>query len=295
MESETPSSAVLAGGQGGVTGESRGDLLGRKAGTGSAIVSQRPAAVASSRGAAAGPWPDWARPQLDAAIQLAASVSDGTSVSSVLYREWFNPRAGDLDGLPTHRALAGLYRAAHAGSGTTLRSGGLTVVGRHDVIRAGGWWRTWGEEWTPPRSRTGSVRLMLTPRPDALPEFVATVTGRLLQANGPWSLACAINPIRITRVGCAVLDLPSADAVPSALVDELVPLLRPLTPPLCLPLAPGVGVAEYPDNGMTFGEHRCNLIALALRHPSSERHPLRAIAAVFAAHGLDPAQPHRAR
>jgi hypothetical protein len=92
-----------------------------------------------------------------------------------------------------------------------------------------------------------------------------------------------------------VLDLPSLDALPAGLVDDLTPLVRPVAPPLCLPLAAGVGAAEYPDNGMTFGEHRCHLVALALRHPSSARNPLRAVAAVFNAHGIDPAQPHRSR
>lgn len=284
MSSETPVNigAVLSGGKDGLRLPDE------------SVVGQRPAAAASWRGTAAGPWPDWARPQLDAAIARAESVSDQMSVARVLYREWFNPTAGDLDGLPD-RALAGVYREAHAGSGIRVRSGSVAVVGRHDVIRAGGWWRTWGADWTPPRSRPGSIRLMLTPRPEALSDFVATVTGQLLHADIPWSLACAIDPLRIARVGSAVLDLPSAEAVPATLVEEMAPLLRPVAPPLCLPLAPGVGAAEYPENGMTFGEHRCHLVALALRHPSSARHPLRAIAAVFAAHGLDPAQPHRSR
>lgn len=284
MANETPvSAAVLRGGHDGTQAPR------------TAIVSQRPAAERILRGSAAGPWPDWAAAQLGAAVTLAESASDRMSVAGLLYRDWFNPVAGDIDTLPNRRPLAGLYRAAHAGSGTRVRRGGVTVVARHDVIRAGGWWRTWGDDWTPPRSRPGSVRLLLTPRPDLLAEFVATVTGRMLHERGPWSLACAIDPRRIARYGCAVLDLPSMDAVPGGLLDELTPLLRPVAPPLCLPLATGVGAAERPDNGMTFGEHRCHLVALALRHPSSGRDPLRAVAAVFNAHGIDPAQPHRSR
>ena len=54
-----------------------------------------------------------------------------------------------------------------------------------------------------------------------------------------------------------------------------------------------MAVAGYPDNGMTFGEHRCHLIALALRRPASARDALRAIAETFTAHGIDPAQPYR--
>jgi hypothetical protein len=135
----------------------------------------------------------------------------------------------------------------------------------------------------------------MTPRPDALAEFVATVTGWLLHESTPWSFGCAVDPRRIARYGCAVLDLPSLDAVPAGLLDELELLLRPVISPLCLPVAPGVGVAEYPDNGMTFGEHRCHLVALALRHPRGETKPLRAIAAVFNAHGIDPRTPYRSR
>jgi hypothetical protein len=71
-------------------------------------------------------------------------------------------------------------------------------------------------------------------------------------------------------------------------------MLHPTTPPLSLPIAPGIGLAEYPNRSLRFGELRCHLIAVALRHPSSAADPLRAIAAVFRAHGLDPAAPHRA-
>jgi hypothetical protein len=70
-------------------------------------------------------------------------------------------------------------------------------------------------------------------------------------------------------------------------------VLRPIAPPLCLPLAAGVGAAEYPDNGMTFGEHRCHLVALGLRHRRRSRDPLSTIASVFTAYGIHPAEPHR--
>jgi len=233
-------------------------------------------------------------PQLGAAVALAHTATDRMGIATLLYRQWFNPVVDDASALPAGIPLAGLYRAAHPGSRIRLSSGSVSVVARYDAIRAGGWWRTWGENGTP-RSRPGSVRLILTPRPERLAEFTATVTGRLLAAPVPWSLACAIDPARIARSGCAVLDLPSLDSIPRDLLDELAPLLRPVTPPLCLPVAPGVGVAEYPDNGMTFGEHRCHLLALALRHRPSDPDPLPAIAAVFSAHGVDPALPHRGR
>lgn len=284
MATELPRNSVLTGGRDGMRPPH------------SSIASQRSAAAGHLGGAAAGPWPSWARAQLVTAIALAQDVPDQLSVASLLYRNWFSPRTEYCHAAESglRRPLAGIYRTAHAGSRSRVRTGGVSVVQRHDVVRADGWWRTWGDEWSPPRTRPGSVRLLLTPRPDRLADFVTTVTAHLLPTTGPWSLGCATDPQRLTRYGGAVLDLPHMDAVPVGLVDELEPLLQPVVPPLCLPLAAGVGAAEYPDNGMTFGEHRCHLVALALRHPSSTEQPLRAIAAVFAAHGLDPAHPYRA-
>jgi hypothetical protein len=47
---------------------------------------------------------------------------------------------------------------------------------------------------------------------------------------------------------------------------------------------------------MTFGEHRCHLVAVGLRHArSAGSEPLQAISGVFAAHGIDPATPYRGR
>lgn len=286
MTAELPfSGAVLTGGYDGARRSHRAPD--------ESIVSQRPAAGGFPGDSAAGPWALWVRPQLERAVAVAESATDGVSAAGLLYREWFNPRVGERAEVSALRPLVGIYRAAHAGTHTRVRAGGVSVMTRNDIVRASGWWRTWGEDWTPPRARRGSVRLFLTPRPDALAEFVTAITGRLLDEPEPWSLACATEPRRIGRYGCAVLDMPSLAAIPADLVDDLQPLLRPVAPPMCLPIAPGIGAAEYPDNGMTFGEHRCHLVALALRHPSSARQPLRTVAAVFRAHGIDPAQPHR--
>lgn len=258
-----------------------------------AIASQRPAAVQLG-GAAAGVWPSWAYEQLQHAIALAADAPDSTSIARLLYRNWFNPAVADAAALRRAMPFAGVFRSAHAGSVLRVRSGGVSVVERFDLIGPDGWWRTWGQNWRPPRSRPGSVRLMLTPYPERLADLVRLITGTLLHAEQCWALGCATDPRRLARYGCAVLDLESADAVPTGLLASLQPLLRPVTPPLCLPLAQGVGLAEYPDNGMTFGEHRCHLVALGLRH-RADVDPLTSIAAVFNAHGLEPAVPYRAR
>lgn len=241
---------------------------------------------------AADPWPDWAREQLLRAVEIAGLVPAGVATARMLYDDWFSPPIEAGAPVRSRRPLAGLYRASHAGATSRRTADGVTVLDRHDVVGVNGWWRTWGESWTPPRTRPGSIRVMLSPSVDRLTDFVHAVTGALLDSRTSWSLGCATDPRRVARCGAAVLDLPGLDALPAGLLDEVAPLLRPIAPPLGLPLAPGVAVAGYPDNGMTFGEHRCHLIALALRQTLDGQDPLAAIAGVFAAHGIDPARPH---
>jgi hypothetical protein len=191
------------------------------------------------------------------------------------------------------RPLAGHYRTAHAGSASRIDVDGMWIVARQDVVGRDGWWRTWGDAWLPTRSRANAVRIMLSPRPDALAAFVRTVTATLLDEPVPWLLACPTDAQGLRRPASSVLYLPHVDALPAALLPALRPLLRTATPPLCLPLAPGAALAESPDNGMSFGEHRCHLLALALGTGRARRAPLRAIAEVFSSHGIDPSAPHR--
>jgi hypothetical protein len=240
-------------------------------------------------------WPAWALPQLTAGIAVADRTPAGGSVAARLYRDWFNPPLPELDALPPFRyamPLAGVYRAAHAGTGRRLSRDGVAVLDRHDVVGRDGWWRTWGSAWTPPRERRRGVRLVLSPRPDRLGVVVRTVTAALLDTDLPWSLACATSPRRVCRTGAVVLDVPCETALPAGLVPALSPALLPQRPPLCLPVGRGAALAGHPSNGMTFGEHRCHLIALALRRGAGARR-LSAIAEVFDAHGIDPAAPYR--
>jgi hypothetical protein len=237
-------------------------------------------------------WPVWAVPQLTAAAELAEQVSaDGHLVlASELYRRWFNPVVGP--GAPSGRPLAGLYRAAHAGSASRVTRDGVVVIDRHDVVGRDGWWRTWNDTWLPTRSRTEAVRVLLAPRPELLGEFVRTVTGALRATRTPWLLACTTDPTRTARLSAATLYVQNSAALPDELTAQLRPLLREVTPPLSLPLVAGAGLAQAPGNGMSFGEHRCHLVALALRTAEARQDPLASVAHVFRQHRVDPARPY---
>jgi hypothetical protein len=248
--------------------------------------------------AAADPWPAWARPQLLQAAALTERVcAQGSELplATELYRGWYRPAVGrSVQFGQRWRPLVGTYRAAHAGSGSRILADGIALVDRHDAVGRDGWWRTWGDAWAPPVSRRQSVRVLFSPRPSALAEFVGALTAALLDASEPWLLACTTDSRRLACTGSAVLCIPDAAAIPETLLDTLRPLLRPSAPPLCLPLIPGAAVAEHREAGMNFGAHRCHLVALGLQSFAGRRAPLDAVATVFAAHGIDPAEPYRA-
>lgn len=245
---------------------------------------------------AAGPWPSWAVPQLQAAVQVLARAQarhDRTPRAITLYRDWYAPiTARPADPALSSRPLAGLYRRAHAASAVHHRIDGVLITERHDVLGRDGWWRTWGPQWQPTRSRQRSARVLFTPNPDALADFVTTLTAWLHAARFGWLLACPSDPRGIRRAGFAVLHVPDADSV-ADLLPALRPMLADRRPPLALPMAPGVGLCVDPGNGMTFGEHRCHLIASALHRRQAQHNPLAAIAEMFATHDVDPAAPYR--
>jgi hypothetical protein len=236
-------------------------------------------------------WPGWARPQLLAAVELAGAPAtcSGRALATELYDRWFSGAVVG-ESVPT-RPLAGAYRDAHAAS-TITRHGGVDVLERYDRIGTDGWWRTWNTLWQP---RHDDARVLLSPRAQSMPELVALLTSRLGEI--PYVLACPTVALHLSRSGSVVLHLSRLSALTPELVADLRALLRPDTPPLCLPLGPGIAVAQYPDNGMTFGEHRCHLLALALADARTiapaDSLVLDVIAEVFAAHGVDPSTPYR--
>jgi hypothetical protein len=230
-------------------------------------------------------WPRWAREQLLSAVALAASARTERVLAAELYERWFSG-AVHPDDAAGPRPLAGEYRRAHAGVATSIIDG-LPVLDRNDRIGPDGWWRTWNTAWRP---RTSTARVLLTPHAQAVGTLVRELTGRLRDV--PYVLACPTQSRRLAASGAVVLYVPRLASLTPQLVSDLASLLRADSPPLCLPVAPGVAVAQYPDNGMTFGEHRCHLVAMALRS-AADGAALSAIADVFSAHGVDPAAPYR--
>jgi hypothetical protein len=96
--------------------------------------------------------------------------------------------------------------------------------------------------------------------------LIAAGTGVLNQAGVPFRLKVAIEPASYDRCDAGVLYTPRrALATVAALLPTIraavAAHLRPGAPALTKPLAEGLGVADDPPGGDSFGLHRCGLLA----------------------------------
>ncbi len=100
-------------------------------------------------------------------------------------------------------------------------------------------------------------------------ELMRAATTILNAESIPFQLKVLTDLEQAPRADRAVLYLPrgayaQAIAAIDRIYDAVSDHLRPAVPALTKPLAPGVALAEDPGGGVSFGEHRCRLIAIAL-------------------------------
>jgi len=98
------------------------------------------------------------------------------------------------------------------------------------------------------------------------PALVRALSSRLNAEIVPFRLKIANHPVRFDRCDAAVLYVPieAFDVIRGGLADiatALTSSLRPKIPAFTRAFAPGVGLAESPTTGESFGEHRCGLLA----------------------------------
>lgn len=115
------------------------------------------------------------------------------------------------------------------------------------------------------------VRLYWNLRADGAVPFVAAATRLLNSAGAAFQLKVLNDPDAFSRCDAGVVylardDYPNLADLMLALHAEIGGYLSPRTPVFTAELAPGVGFAEDPGTGESFGEHRCRLLAEALVH-----------------------------
>ena len=104
---------------------------------------------------------------------------------------------------------------------------------------------------------------------DGVLNLVRLLTLNLNRFQVPFRLKCVNNPLNYTRNDAVVLYLNKrfyrigTELIASA-HRETKQHLKSGTPLFTKPLASGLGFAEQPENGASFGQHRCRIVAEAL-------------------------------
>lgn len=144
------------------------------------------------------------------------------------------------------------------------------------------------------------TRMYVNVSPEGAAGWLHDAGTRLNGAGLPFDLKIANDVAHFHRCDVAVLYFPRR-LVPSfwqllaPLLAGRVDHLRPTVPGLVLRVRPGVGVADDPANGRSFGQDRCRAIASGLFRAAADgptADPIAAIAEALADEGIDPARPH---
>jgi hypothetical protein len=146
------------------------------------------------------------------------------------------------------------------------------------------------------------VRFYWHLRPEAAVPYIEAVTGALNARGVPFRTKVLNEPGAYLRADAGVLYVGRrhfrtiGDTI-AQIHRTIVSGLRPEVPRFTKRLAPGLGLADDPSNELSFGQHRCRLVARAAWRsfarndvglgPRSE-----ALADEFRAAGLDPARPY---
>jgi len=145
------------------------------------------------------------------------------------------------------------------------------------------------------------LRLYWNLTPAAAITYVRLVTDRLNREAIPFKTKVLSHPRSYRRADAGVLYLNRGDfgrlrPVLVQLHRDLSPKLNREVPMFVKPLAPGLGLAEDPGGGQSFGQSRCRIMAEALhrchcRGASDLAERLRLVAVVWRERGLDPLRP----
>ena len=113
------------------------------------------------------------------------------------------------------------------------------------------------------------VRFYWNLAPGGAVTFVREISARFERARIPFQAKLPVAPLGYGRSDTGVLYLDDADVAASgeaivAAYAALGAFVRAEVPAFTLPLAPGLAFAESPQNGDSFGMHRCTLIAEGL-------------------------------
>ncbi|HYO48867.1 MAG TPA: lanthionine synthetase LanC family protein [Chloroflexia bacterium] len=115
------------------------------------------------------------------------------------------------------------------------------------------------------------VRFYWSIDPEGAASLMRAMTASLNDAGYPFRFKVLNDPVRFTRYDAAILYISKSHygqvaSLLGSIYGAVAPHMREGTPALTKRLAAGLGVAEDPGSGESFGLHRCNLLAEGLVH-----------------------------
>ena len=162
---------------------------------------------------------------------------------------------------------------------------------------APGFYLALGDEYLDTMSGTPIVRFYWNLRSNGAEQLVNAVTTRLNAQAVPFQLKVLNDAELYRRCDAGVLyvgkrDLGAMSRSLPAIYRSVATQLKPLTPAFTKRLAPGLGLAEEPSSGGSFGRNRCGLLADGVLRVHREgcrttAERLEVVAACFAARGID--------
>lgn len=200
--------------------------------------------------------------------------------------------------LPGRFALHGAPRAATVGDAVERWRE------RSSLVHQPGYYYAFGEAPPNDYDQARISRLYFDAAPDAAEWLVGDVLQLLNRFGVPFWFKCPVDPAAYDRLDAAVLyvarrHIPTVFGLLAPLAADFDRRLRGGVPLWTLPLFPGVGAADDPGTGESFGQSRCALFASGLvdAFAQGRQDPAAravAVGARFRAAGLAAAEPHLA-
>lgn len=127
---------------------------------------------------------------------------------------------------------------------------------------------------------TPVVRLYWNLMAEGAEPLIRRATAELNRAGLPFRLKVLDSPARYNRCDAGVLyvriaDYPAVADIVAGIYPDVANWLKTRTPAFTKVLAPGLGLAEDPGPGESFGQHRCRLLAEGLVRAYERRTPAR--------------------
>jgi hypothetical protein len=200
-------------------------------------------------------------------------------------------------------ALPGEF-LSHGAPGMPPQTGTIVsvFVPRESAAAQPGFFFVYGESLSDVWDEHNLLRFYFHVSPEVAPDLLAYLTGSLNRRLAPFKMKTLSEPGLYPRTDAMVLYLAKryydvAVRVVREMPVELGMRLGSSTPLFTLPVQPGVGCAEDPNTGESFGMNRCRLTAEGIvdawrkgKNTTDQR--LNTIAQRFAQEGFDLDRPH---